>query len=94
MPSTTLDLTDAFKYILVAYKGLITSKLYMEGRATYVFLPFGLSSTLALFAEYTKALEYAMHANQITKILNYRDNSSPMAQQSLPQCQHNIDAMV
>ena len=99
-----LDLVNAFKHILVHPEdwlllfsswdfslpdGSVCRQYYI-----YLFLPFGLCSSPAIFNQYANALELAMPVNGISNLLHYFDDYFMIGLTGSSNCQCNINTMV
>ena len=58
------------------------------------FLPFRLHSSPALFNEYTDALQYAMHTNEVQDLLHYLDDYFTVGPPDSLACANNIMNMI
>ena len=99
-----LDLTDAFKHILVRPEdwpllcstweqrqpdGTVVTEFYVD-----LFLPFGLRSSPRLFNDYADALEFAMRMEKVKDLLHYLDDYFTVGPPGTDECRTNMDTMV
>ena len=99
-----LDLTDAFKHILVhpedwpllcsSWDASLPDSSVKHQYHVDLFFPFGLCSSLAIFNQYADVLEFSMQVNGIRDLLHYLDDYFMAVPAGSGECQHNISTMV
>ena len=98
-----LDLSDAFKYIMVRredwellgtvwerkVEGIAQILYYMD-----VVLPFGLRSAPRLFDDFANAMQYIMKHRGASECFHYMDDFITLGPPHSSQCHYNLDIMI